>query len=98
MGTETLNIQLPGYDCYNDPNWTDEALKQCSHKGNYWRCMFCCNEDVCIQLEEPITLDFSTVFSHLTGSTPTYDEAMSNLQTVSSDGLSFTYVDEWPLF
>lgn len=49
MGTETLSIQLPGYDCYNDPNWTDEALKQCRHKGDGFRCMLCCNEAICKQ-------------------------------------------------
>lgn len=77
MGTETLNIQLPGYDCYNDPNWTDEALKQCRHS--------CCNEDICRQWEEPITIDFGTIYNHLMGSIPIYDEIWDDLQPPPRD-------------
>ena len=85
MGTETLNIQLPGYDCYNDPNWTDDALKQCRHKGDNFACICCCNEDICRQWEEPITIDFGTIYNHLACSIPTYDEIWDDLQPSPRD-------------
>lgn len=92
MGTETLSIQLPGYDCYDDPNWTDEALKQCRHKGCSWLyCDSCCNQDICRQLEEPITIDFGTVYNHLVCSIPTYDEIWTELQPPPSN----TSVEYW---
>ena len=80
MGTETLSIQLPRYDCCNDPNWTDEALKQCRYKGDGFHCMLCCNENICRQWEEPITITFDTLIGHLSSSMPVYDEIWEELQ------------------
>ena len=36
-------------NCYNDPNWIDEALKRCSHFESVysWRCSMCCNYSIC---------------------------------------------------
>lgn len=36
-----------GYDCRNNPNWNDEALKKCRYKGDWFSCAICCNEEIC---------------------------------------------------
>ena len=46
----TSNETKEQLDCYNNPNWNDEALKRCKKKGRYFTCLLCCNESVCDML------------------------------------------------
>ena len=41
-------------NCYNDPNWIDEALKRCSHFGEMrgWFCGMCCNYSICNKFKQ----------------------------------------------
>ena len=80
MGTEEMTVNIDVYDCFDNPNWTDEALKQCTYKNCDWLyCDNCCNHDICKQWEEPITIDFNTVYNHIMSSIPAYDEMWEEL-------------------
>lgn len=39
------------HNCYDDPNWNDEALKKCRYQGDWFMCNLCCNEEICNTLK-----------------------------------------------
>ena len=57
-----MNEHTEQIDCFNNPNWNDEALKRCKYMRQWLTCILCCNEEMCgklscITLEDEIIDD-----------------------------------------
>ena len=66
MPTETNK----SYDCYDNANYNDEALKKCTYNGLGFICNGCCNQKVCADLVKPITIKFSDELAWLDNLAP----------------------------
>ena len=61
------------YDCRNNPNWNDEALKKCRYKGAWLTCAICCNEEICDALRPATSPNTSNFFQELLNATDTQE-------------------------
>lgn len=66
---EIINsLKFKAYDCYDNANCNDEALKKCTHLETFYKfftmCDGCCNRDICAQYAEEEKSKHEASFSY----------------------------------